>query len=122
MVKYFTPEEVSKHNCAEDCWVSIFNDVYDITPLITQNRGALAEPLIKEAGRSISQWFNRNDGEVKTFIDPEKNIRVPYVPEGRFIHVPPADPREWARNADLPWWKDKQYIVGKVPTFSPLIS
>ena len=31
---YYTPEEVSKHNTADDCWVSFFNEVYDITQLI----------------------------------------------------------------------------------------
>ena len=114
MGRYYTAEEVSMHNCAEDCWVSIFNDVYDITPLIAQHRGTLAEPLVREAGRSISHWFNKDTGEIKTYIDPEKNIRLPYVPEGRFIHVPPSDPQEWGTSTELPWWKDSKYIVGKV--------
>mmetsp|Transcript_11528 Transcript_11528/g.11547 ORF Transcript_11528/g.11547 Transcript_11528/m.11547 type:complete len:215 (+) Transcript_11528:125-769(+) len=115
MVKYYTAEEVSTHNCAEDCWVSIYNDVYDITSLVSANRGPLAEPLIKEAGKSISHWFSE-DGNIKTFIDPEKNIRLPYTPQGRFLHVPPSDPTEFGTSYDLPWWKDSKYIAGKLTT------
>eukprot|EP01041_Mallomonas_annulata_P009178 gene9178-19020_t len=115
MVKYYTPEEIAMHNCAEDCWVSIFNDVFDITELILDNRGPLAEPLIKEAGKSISHWFTK-DGELKTHVDPVKNIRLPYTPQGRFIHIPPSDPTEWGTSYDLPWWKDSKYIRGKLTT------
>ena len=116
MVKYYTAEEVAMHNCAEDCWVSIFYDVYDITSLVLKNRGSLAEPLIKAAGKSISQWFD-SDGDIKTFIDPIKNLRLPYTPQGRFIHVPPSDPTEWATSYECPWWKDSQYRVGKVKIY-----
>lgn len=114
MVKYFTPDEVAMHNCAEDCWVSIYHNVYDITSLIGANRGVLADPLIKEAGRSISHWFHEKTGDIKTYIDPIRNISMPYTPNGRFIHVPPADPMEWSTQYELPWWKDPNYIIGKV--------
>jgi len=39
MVKYFTADEISMHNCASDCWVSIFDNVYDLTPLLEENKG-----------------------------------------------------------------------------------
>ena len=39
MVKYFTADEVAMHNCAEDCWVSIFDNVYDLTELLAENKG-----------------------------------------------------------------------------------
>lgn len=121
MVKYYTNEEVAMHNCADDCWVSIHGDVYDISSLLTNNRGNLAQPLIKEAGKSISHWFNKDTRDVVTYIDPEKQIRLPYIPQGRFIHVPPSDPTEYATSYDLPWWKDEQYIVGKVTTKPRLV-
>ena len=114
MVRYYTPDEIMMHNCAEDCWVSIFDRVYDITSLIHANRSALAEPLIREAGRSVSHWFDRNTDDVKTHMDPERNIETPFTPEGRFIHVPPADPCEWATDYETPWWKDEKYIIGRV--------
>ena len=117
MVRFFTPEEVARHNCREDCWVSIYDNVFDITALILQGPGELSAPLLKAAGTSISHWFNREDGDIKTFIDPEKNIRLPYTPAGRFIDVPPPDPRVLTVNKEKPWWLDNKYIVGKVKRF-----
>ncbi len=38
-MKYFTAGEVAQHNSADDCWVSVFDDVYDISPLILANKG-----------------------------------------------------------------------------------
>jgi hypothetical protein len=116
MVRYYTADEIMMHNCAEDCWVSIFDTVYDITALIQANRNALAEPLIKEAGRSVSHWFDKRTGDVKMHMDSERNIEMPFTPNGRFIHVPPSDPCEWSTDYALPWWKDEQYIIGKVST------
>ena len=119
MVKYFTPEEISIHNFANDCWVIIYNDVYDITSLIQENPGDLIQPLLKNAGLSISHWFNVTNRDIKTFIDPIKNISMPYLPEGRFVHVPPEDPQPWSTiSYEKPWWKDEKYIVGKVLKFT----
>ena len=113
MVKYFTAEEVARHNCQEDCWVSIFTNVFNITPLIKENLGDLSAPLLKNAGRSLSHWFNKDSGDIKSFIDPKRNFRLPYTPEGRFVDVPPPDPREFLTK-EKPWWMDTKYMVGKV--------
>ena len=113
-MKYFTPEEVAIHNSADDCWVCIFKNIYDLTLLIQENRGSLALPLIRAAGTSISHWFSEKTQDVRTFVDPEKNIVLPYTPYGRFIHVPPPDPRDFSPLIALPWWKDERYIVGQV--------
>lgn len=114
MVKYFTNEEIACHNNSDDCWVSISNDVYNLTDLIKANRGILANPLINVAGTSISHWFKDNSRDLKTFVDPVRNIEMPYTPYGRFIHVPPPDPTDRVESVALPWWKDDRYIVGKV--------
>ncbi len=114
MVLYFTKEEISFHNNPEDCWVSIFNDVFNISDLIKENRGILANPLITAAGTSISHWFKEGSRDLKTFIDPVRNIEMPYTPYGRFIHVPPPDPTDKVESIPLPWWKDDKYIIGKV--------
>jgi cytochrome b involved in lipid metabolism len=104
MVKFFTPEEVSIHNCAEDCWVIIYDDVFDITPLIAANPGELIQPLLKNAGMSISHWFNEKTRAVKTFIDPAKEITMPFLQEGRFLHVPPETPTPWSTaEFENPW-------------------
>jgi hypothetical protein len=113
-MKYYTAEEVGVHNSADDCWISIFKNIFDLTTLLKENRGELALPLITAAGTSISHWFNEKNGDVRTFVDPEKNITLPYTPYGRFIHVPPSDPRDRSPIVPLPWWKNGKYIVGQV--------
>ena len=50
---------------------------------------------------------------MKTYIHPVTGCRGPYVPMGRFVHVPPPFPRsDWANNFGNPWWTDTQYLVG----------
>ena len=44
--RFYTPEDLAVHNCAKDIWVSIHNRVFDLTELIRENRGPLAQPLI----------------------------------------------------------------------------
>jgi Cytochrome b5-like Heme/Steroid binding domain len=109
----YTPEEVAVHNIAEDCWVSIFDKVYDVTELIAENRGVLADPIIRSAGCSISDWFDEKTRDVKTYVDPKRNIVVPYTPHGRFIHVPSSEPSD-EDIVETPWWLDNRYIIGKV--------
>ena len=114
MVKYYTPEEVALHNNADDCWVSIYEKIYDLTALVANNRGILADPIIKSAGSSISHWFRSDTKDIKTFIDPERNIRMPFTPYGRFIHVPSPDPTDNCAIVDEPWWTDGDYVIGQV--------
>lgn len=35
--RYYTMEEVSHHNTANDCWVILFGEVYNLTSLIQNN-------------------------------------------------------------------------------------
>lgn len=37
--RYFTPEEVARHNHPEDLWVSYLGYVYDLTPLAQEYKG-----------------------------------------------------------------------------------
>lgn len=114
MVKYYTVDEIAVHNHIHDCWVTIFDDVYDITSLVVEHRGQLAVPLVEAAGTSISHWFNPKTRDLKTYIDPVRNIEMPFTPAGRFIHVPPSDPEDFWEAVPNPWWKDPKYIIGKV--------
>eukprot|EP00742_Colponemidia_sp_Colp-10_P001742 GILJ01001865.1.p1 GENE.GILJ01001865.1~~GILJ01001865.1.p1 ORF type:complete len:239 (+),score=27.01 GILJ01001865.1:45-719(+) len=113
--RYYTPSEVSCHNSGDDCWVSFFYRVYDLTPLVKANRGPLVEPLIRAAGQDITHWFNPKTQEPKTFIDPITNLEAFYMPQGRFIHAPPRGPRtDWANDFGTPWWKDSLYWIGNL--------
>jgi cytochrome b involved in lipid metabolism len=56
--RYYTPEEVKCHNTANNCWVVIFHEVFDLTELIQKNYSILTDPIVKEAGNDISHWFD----------------------------------------------------------------
>ncbi|KAF0972465.1 hypothetical protein FDP41_009368 [Naegleria fowleri] len=115
--RYYTPYEVSEHNCIDDCWVSFLNKVYNLTPLIKQNKSShLIEPIVANAGRDISHWFDPATEDIKTWIDPLTNERCYYTPMKRFLHIPPppyeAKGTQKEPQPNIPWWKDKKYQVG----------
>ena len=59
--RYYTPEEVKLHCTADDCWVSFFNGVYDLTKLLADNmrdQSELCVPIAKIAGQDITHWFD----------------------------------------------------------------
>lgn len=63
--RYYTPNEVKIHNSANDCWVSIFHEVYDLTELIQLNYGVFTDPIIQAAGTDITHWFDFTSKDVK---------------------------------------------------------
>lgn len=34
--RYYTPNDVRVHNIANDCWVTLFNEVFDLTDLVQE--------------------------------------------------------------------------------------
>lgn len=38
-VKFFTKEEVAKHNSEEDCWLIIHGNVYDVSDYVGEHPG-----------------------------------------------------------------------------------
>ncbi|KAL2917924.1 hypothetical protein HK105_202337 [Polyrhizophydium stewartii] len=116
--RYFTPEEVERHNSPDDCWLSWLGLVYDLTKLVEEQKGSpLLLPILKNAGKDISHWFDRRTGDLKVHIHPLTNCVVPFAPEGRFVHVPPPIPRaDWSSSdGSMPWWLDKEeYCIGNL--------
>jgi len=59
--RYYTPEEVEAHNTYDDCWVSFFDGVYDMTKLLAMNwekNADLCKPIASVAGSDITHWFD----------------------------------------------------------------
>ncbi|KAJ1328329.1 hypothetical protein BSLG_010061 [Batrachochytrium salamandrivorans] len=74
-------------------------------------------PILKNAGKDISHWFDRISGDIKTHVHPLTNRVVPFTPEGRFVHVPSPISPEDGTCADecVPWWLDKEsYCIGNL--------
>ncbi|XP_035697638.1 cytochrome b5 domain-containing protein 1-like [Branchiostoma floridae] len=113
---FYTPNEVAIHNTLKDLWVSYLGKVYDLTPLAEEHAGnVLLKPVIAEAGKDISHWFNKKTKDIRTHIDPETGCEKYYTPHGRFIHIPPPYPRtDWANDFGRPWWKDEKYYIGEL--------
>ncbi len=46
-------------------------------------------------------------------MDTERNMMLPYLPYGRFLHVPPVEPTaDWSTDFGGPWWLNKDLIIG----------
>lgn len=114
MPKYFTPNEVGLHNTLNNIWVSYLGKVYDLTELCNNNRGdVLLVPIISNAGKDISHWFDPKTGDIKKHIDPSTGVRKYYAPHGQFLHLPPPCPSsEYRNDFGRPWWKDSVYQIG----------
>jgi len=123
--RYYTPLEVEQHSSSKDLWVSFLGKVYNLTPLVEKNTGnILLKPILNAGGKDISHWFNTNgtnksdfDPQIRTHIDSRTGCEVPYIPQGRFIHIPPPYPSaSWANDFGTPWWKDESYCIGHLST------
>jgi len=117
-MKFYTKEEVSLHSIPEDCWISIFDHVLDVTSLIQS--GNDTKSILNYSGQSVSHWFNNinketGEIEIKTFVDPLRNVSLPYLPEGSILHVLPPDPSTEVNVDIIPWWKQSTLFIGKVP-------
>ncbi|KAI5066452.1 hypothetical protein GOP47_0019076 [Adiantum capillus-veneris] len=120
---WYTAQEVRQHCLPSDCWLILLGHVLDVSPLLASNPPHLAQPLLLEAGEDISHWFDPATGDIKTYIHPITKLPTFSTPQGRFIHIPPPDcPRtDWDCSYELPWWKDKQYIIGRLSEKTRLI-
>ena len=115
----YCPSDVARHASQDDAWVSLAGRVYDVTPLLQPGGVAIAsdaEPLIAAMGTDVSHWFAPGGEHVKTFVDPVTNLVSPYLPGGRFPHIPPvAQPTTgWAPPDAPPWWLDPARVVGRL--------
>jgi hypothetical protein len=112
--RYYTATDVAVHNTANDVWVSFFNEVFDLTKLLQENHeceyyvftlpyiiAPLIDPIVKNAGKDISWWFDPVTRDPKTCIDPNAGLKAFYLPMGRYLHVPSADPTVQDQQADF---------------------
>merc|ERR1719480_441244 len=76
--RYYTSADVARHNLVHDCWVSYFGNVYDLTPLLAEYDGPLAQPIVNAAGSDISHWFDEKTQQPKTHIDPRTGVSEIY--------------------------------------------
>lgn len=56
--KIISPQELSKHNKVEDCWIAIDGKVYDVTSFLETHPGGVAR-IIKYAGTDATKAFQK---------------------------------------------------------------
>ena len=63
---FYTPQEVTCHSTADNCWVSFNHEVYDLTKLLQKNiHLETCKPIIHAAGTDITHWLDEETGEPK---------------------------------------------------------
>jgi len=112
--RFYMPSEVAMHSTPEDCWMSWFGEVYDLSPVLDQNKGVETKPFIDSAGQDITHWFDNNTKNLRERFG-EDFVKLAYTPLGDVLHKPPSEPRSnWANNFTTPWWKDENLKVAKL--------
>eukprot|EP00541_Cyclophora_tenuis_P018671 CAMPEP_0116558210 /NCGR_PEP_ID=MMETSP0397-20121206/9688_1 /TAXON_ID=216820 /ORGANISM="Cyclophora tenuis, Strain ECT3854" /LENGTH=136 /DNA_ID=CAMNT_0004083791 /DNA_START=48 /DNA_END=458 /DNA_ORIENTATION=- len=80
--KFYTLEEISKHNTQEDCWLIIGNlknggpKVYDVTSYLDDHPGG-AEVLLDVAGQDADEFFE----DIGHSKDAREDLKKFYVGE-----------------------------------------
>lgn len=60
--RFFLPEEISVHNALNDCWVTIYGVVKDVTGLLAEyDDPDELVPILREAGQDVSYWFEMDE-------------------------------------------------------------
>ena len=118
--RYYLPQEVAEHCTKDDCWVTLFNMVFDLTKLIAENHeNSLCDPIVLAAGTDITHWFHPETRDPKKIIDEQSGNQIYFCPNGRYLHVPPKDPNSKSnkecKSYELPWWADTEnYMIGRL--------
>ena len=87
---YYTPKDVCEHNTHDDCWVSLFNKVYDVTKLLHENNGKCeCDPIVLAAGTDITHWFDEQTRAVSptvlTILSPKLSLTPPLEPNSTCV-------------------------------------
>lgn len=113
--RYYTPQDISVHNCSNDCWVTLFNVVHDLTPFIQEHfDNPASHPIISMAGKDITHWFDSTTREPKTNIEPRTAELVYYCPQGRYLGIPEDGYVSTKIPEEMKWWFNKKYIIGSL--------
>lgn len=112
--QYFTRHDVAKHNSSQDCWIIVFDKVFDLTSLVSRKTSEEIVRILEHAGDDVSMWFDPATHDVRKFVDPVTQRLVPYIPHGRFLHVPDGNPLTGPGTEVIavPWWQDHALEVG----------
>lgn len=84
--RIYTLSEVAEHDTYNDCWIVIYDRVYNVTEFIEQHPGG-AEMILEYAGRDGSIAFR---GHSRLAIDSLKLYEIGELPEKERIYRRPG--------------------------------
>lgn len=73
-------EEVLRHNTNEDCWLIIYNKVYNITPFLLKHPGG-ADLLLSRAGEDATSFFMTKHSQDVKVVKMLKDYEIGVLPE-----------------------------------------
>ena len=77
-MKRYSIEQVSKHNTINDCWIVIYDEIYDITDFMKKEHSGGFVPL-SVAGRDATNIFiATHQSSVKSMLNPKSNFYTKY--------------------------------------------
>lgn len=106
-VQKYTWAEVQAHNQTTDCWIVLFHNVYDVTPLVQQG-------LTLECGTDQTELYKSVYGKDLTIMEPYFEGKV----KGKPSQPPPTTPPDLAINL-IP---DQNVTVGADVNFTATAS
>lgn len=74
MTDVYTIDEVARHNHAQDLWLVMHGEVYDITKFLTEHPGG-EEVLLQLAGQDATECFD-SVGHSEEAINLRKNFKI----------------------------------------------
>jgi|Transcript_55043 predicted heme/steroid binding protein len=67
--RYFTPQEIARHNTREDCWLVAHGRVYDVTEFVSRHpAGEFA--IVRHAGTDSTSDFDFHPSKAQKMWDP----------------------------------------------------
>lgn len=91
-LRLFNPEDIARHDKADDCWVIIGYIVYDLSTFIYQHPGG-PNILLAEAGKDVTQLFRTSHTSIeKAFAMLRNNTTIQIM--GRIKKVNDAEGTE----------------------------
>jgi fatty acid desaturase len=75
MNKVYYKNEIILHNTKEDCWVILFNQVYDISDFVKKHPGG-TEILLSRAGEDASSFFQTRHGIKSPYLKHLEKYKI----------------------------------------------
>ena len=93
-IKYYSFEEIKKHNDNQSTWIAIHNSIYDVTKFLNEHPGG-EEVLLEQAGREATDAFE-DVGHSSDARELMKKYKIGEVIEGERIKDSEKKKSNWA--------------------------